>query len=100
MVTLLLLLVTLSPVILLDDEPQTDVKSVFPQDVRSSSERTTTYSVSPPDGWTTGSDEITITGTGFLDMAYKNVTSDGEAYTWTTTTANYVTSSGTQSGTS
>ena len=50
--------------------------------------------MSPVNGWTTGGEEIIITGTGFLDMAYSNVTSDGEAYTWTTTTANYVTSSG------
>ena len=92
LVTLLLLLVTLTPVILLEDVPQTDVESEFSQDVRSSSERAITYSVSPADGWTTGGEEITITGTGFLDMAYKNVTSDGEAYTWTTTTASYVTS--------
>ena len=94
LVTLLLLLVTLTPVILLEDVPQTDVESEFSQDVRSSSERAITYSVSPADGWTTGGEEITITGTGFLNMAYKNVTSDGEAYTWTTTTASYVTSSG------
>ena len=52
------------------------------------------YSVSPSEGWTTGGETLTITGTGFLDMAFQNVTSDGEAYTWTTTTANYVTKSG------
>ena len=50
--------------------------------------------ISPSSGWTTGGEEVTITGTGFLDMAWKNLTSDGNAYTWTTTTANYVTSSG------
>ena len=52
------------------------------------------YSVSPSEGWTTGGETLTITGTGFLDTAFQNVTSDGEAYTWTTTTANYVTKSG------
>lgn len=51
-------------------------------------------SVNPSSGWTTGGEEITITGTGFLDMAFKNVTSDGESYSWTATTANYVTKSG------
>ena len=50
--------------------------------------------ISPSSGWTTGGEEITITGTGFLDMAWKNLTSDGNAYTWTTTTANYVYYSG------
>ena len=46
--------------------------------------------ISPSSGWTTGGDQITITGSGFLDMAWKNLTSDGNAYTWTTTTASYV----------
>ncbi|MDG1550982.1 MAG: IPT/TIG domain-containing protein, partial [Candidatus Poseidoniaceae archaeon] len=50
--------------------------------------------ISPSSGWTTGGDEITITGSGFLDMAWKNLTSDGNAYTWTTTTASYVYYSG------
>ena len=50
--------------------------------------------VMPSSGWTTGGEEITITGEGFLDMAFKNVTSDGEPYTWTTSTINYVTGAG------
>ncbi len=50
--------------------------------------------ISPSSGWTTGGDQITITGSGFLDMAWKNLTSDGNAYTWTTTTASYVYYSG------
>ena len=50
--------------------------------------------ISPSEGSNTGGSEITISGTGFLDMAWKNLTSDGNAYTWTTTTASYVTSSG------
>ncbi len=50
--------------------------------------------ISPSSGWTTGGEEITITGSGLLDMAYKNVTSDGVAYEWTKSTASYVTSSG------
>lgn len=55
---------------------------------------TISKTVNPNLGSTDGGEEITITGTGFLDMAYKNVTHDGEAYTWTTSTVNYVTSSG------
>ena len=50
--------------------------------------------VSPANGWTTGGEDITITGSGFLDMAFKNVTNDGQPYTWTMTTANYVLKSG------
>ena len=94
MVSVLLLLMALTPVLLLGDESQTDGTSEFSHDVHEAGGRSITYSVSPTNGWTTGGEEITITGTGFLDMAYKNVTSDGKAYTWTTTTANYVTSSG------
>ena len=93
-VTILLLGMILAPSFLFDDRQQSDAQSSFSQDVHTVAERTTTYSVSPANGWTTGGEEITITGTGFLDMAYSNVTSDGEAYTWTTTTANYVYQSG------
>ena len=50
--------------------------------------------VSPANGWTTGGEAITITGSGFLDMAFKNVTNDGQPYTWTTNTINYVTGAG------
>ena len=50
--------------------------------------------ISPSEGSNLGGSEITINGTGFLDMAWKNLTSDGNAYTWTTTTANYVYYSG------
>jgi hypothetical protein len=50
--------------------------------------------VSPANGWTTGGEDITIKGSGFLDMAFKNVTNDGEPYTWTTNTINYVTGAG------
>ena len=93
-VTLLLLAMTITPSLVLGDEHQSDANLPISQDAHTAGERTTTYSVSPVNGWTTGGEEIIITGTGFLDMAYSNVTSDGEAYTWTTTTANYVTSSG------
>ena len=94
LVTLLFLGMTVTPSFLLGDEHQSDANLPTSQDAHTVGQRTTAYSVSPVNGWTTGGEEITITGSGFLDMAYKNVTSDGEAYTWTTTTANYVTSSG------
>ena len=54
----------------------------------------TNWTVSPANGFTDGGTELTITGSGFLDMAFKNVTSDGEVHEWTTDTASYVTSSG------
>ena len=69
------------------------VDEILSSDSKSSTD-TSSWVISPSNGWTTGGEEITITGTGFLNMAYKNVTSDGEAYTWTTTTANYVYYSG------
>ena len=50
--------------------------------------------ISPSEGSNLGGSEITINGNGFTDMAWKNLTSDGNAYTWTTTTANYVYYSG------
>ncbi|WP_438995782.1 IPT/TIG domain-containing protein, partial [Poseidonia sp.] len=85
---------TITPSLVLGDEHQSDANLPISQDAHTVGQRTTTYSVSPVNGWTTGGEEITITGTGFLDMAYSNVTSDGEAYTWTTTTVNYVYYSG------
>ena len=54
----------------------------------------TNWAVSPANGFTDGGTELTITGSGFLDMAFKNVTSDGVAYEWTESTASYVISSG------
>ena len=94
LVTTLLLGAILTPSLLFDDSQQSDAQSSFSQEAHAAGERTTTYSVSPVNGWTTGGEEITITGSGFLDMAYKNVTDDGEAYTWTTDTINYVDGSG------
>jgi len=81
LVTTLLLGAILTPSLLFDDSQQSDAQSSFSQEAHAAGERTTTYSVSPVNGWTTGGEEITITGSGFLDMAYKNVTDDGEAYT-------------------
>ena len=94
MVTILLLCMILTPSLLSDDRQQSDAQPSSSQDVHNVGERATTYSVSPANGWTTGGEEITITGSGFLDMAYKNVTSDGVTYEWTKSTASYVTSSG------
>ena len=45
--------------------------------------------VSPTTGWTAGGQEITITGSGFLDLADRNVTDDGQAHQWAQTTIDY-----------
>ena len=87
LVTVVLLVVSCSPMIQFGDVPISNQELVI-DEVQHSAKNSANFTISPSSGWTTGGEEITITGTGFLDMAYKNVTSDGEAYTWTTTTAN------------
>jgi len=94
MVSALLLVVALTPFLMMGNQHPTDSTADFSQNVHEAAGRSTTYSMSPANGWTTGGEELTITGTGFLDMAFMNVTSDGEAYTWTTSTANYATANG------
>ena len=41
--------------------------------------------VSPSNGWTTGGEEITITGSGFSDVAFSNTTEDGINHQWVET---------------
>ena len=50
--------------------------------------------VSPSTGWTSGGEEITITGSGFLDLRDTNVTYDGINHQWSKSTANYADQSG------
>ncbi|MCH1443176.1 MAG: IPT/TIG domain-containing protein, partial [Candidatus Poseidoniaceae archaeon] len=45
--------------------------------------------ISPSTGWTAGGEEITITGSGFSDLAITNTTYDGINHQWTKTTADY-----------
>ena len=56
--------------------------------------RSSTISVSPTTGWTTGGEEITVTGSGFLDLAFSNATYDGINHQWTKKTADYTDGSG------
>ena len=91
LVTLLLLSAFLLPLMVEDSVVTTTVPLDETAEPAFSS---TNASVSPSEGWTTGGQTLTITGSGFLDMAFQNVTSDGEAYTWTMNTINYVTGSG------
>ena len=51
-------------------------------------------SLSATSGWTSGGEDLTITGTGFRDMADRNVTYDGMNHQWTKTTADYTDGSG------
>ena len=46
-------------------------------------------SFSATSGWTSGGEDLTITGTGFRGMADRNVTYDGINHQWTKTTADY-----------
>ena len=90
-VTVLLLLALLLPLVVNPTGGNSNPALAEPTDAAHAS---TTYGVSPAEGWTTGGQNITITGSGFLDMAFKNITNDGEAYTWTANTINYVDGSG------
>ena len=46
-------------------------------------------SLSATSGWTTGGEELTITGSAFQDMAERNISYDGIAHPWVTSTADY-----------
>ncbi|MGB2029823.1 MAG: thrombospondin type 3 repeat-containing protein [Candidatus Poseidoniaceae archaeon] len=80
--TAILLAVALAPVF---DAP-TELGDVS-HDVQPSSPLQAT--VSPSTGWTAGGQEITITGSGFLDLADRNVTDDGQTHQWAQTTADF-----------
>jgi len=50
--------------------------------------------ISPSSGWTTGGEEITITGSGFTDLAFSNTTNDGINHQWVETTMDYTDEAG------
>jgi len=54
-----------------------------------SSTDTSNWVVSPSNGWTTGGEEITITGSGFSDLAFSNTTDDGINHQWVESTMDY-----------
>ena len=87
----LLLLMTAFPLCEPSDKEAHSILQFMPEEQRSGR---SSASIAPSSGWTTGGEELVITGTGFLDMAFKNVTNDGKSYTWTTNTINYVTGAG------
>ena len=45
--------------------------------------------ISPNSSWISGGEEITITGTGFSEMAFSNTTYDGINHQWAETTMDY-----------
>jgi hypothetical protein len=63
-----------------DERSQSDSKS---------STDTSSWVVSPSNGWTTGGEEITITGSGFSDLAFSNITDDGINHQWVESTMDY-----------
>ena len=50
--------------------------------------------ISPSSGWTSGGEEITITGSGFSDLAFSNTTDDGINHQWVETTMDYTDEAG------
>ena len=50
--------------------------------------------ISPSSGWTSGGEEITITGSGFSDLAFTNITDDGINHQWVDSTADYTDQAG------
>ena len=50
--------------------------------------------ISPTSGWTSGGQEITITGSGFSDLAFSNTTNDGINHQWVESTLDYTDQAG------
>ena len=54
----------------------------------------TQATISPSSGWTSGGEEITITGSGFSDLAFSNTTDDGINHQWVESTLDYTDEAG------
>lgn len=67
-VTLLLLLFPMAQILPNIEESQYDTMSEFTESTPKFSARSSNFSVVPSSGWTTGGEEITITGSGFFDQ--------------------------------
>ncbi|MGY8746398.1 MAG: IPT/TIG domain-containing protein, partial [Candidatus Poseidoniales archaeon] len=89
LVTLLLLSVSFGHIVTSNDEGFIDAVFDFGEDSRNSAARSSSYTVSPASGWTTGGEEMTITGSGFTDLAFSNTTDDGINHQWVETTMDY-----------
>ena len=84
LVTLLLLAAPFLHLIGHADEYRDDVLANPNDQTHSSAGRSSSYTVSPANGWTTGGEEITITGSGFSNLAFTNTTYDGINHQWAT----------------
>ncbi len=89
LITLLLLMVPLGHIITSSDEQDLGVLSNFEDNSLKIPARSSSYTVSPATGWTTGGEEITITGSGFSGLAFSNTTDDGINHQWVETTMDY-----------
>ena len=89
LITLLLLMVPLGHIITSSDEQDLGVLSNFEDNSLKIPARSSSYTVSPATGWTTGGEEITITGSGFSGLAFSNTTDDGINHQWAETTMDY-----------
>ena len=88
-VTLLLLLFPMAQILPNIEESQFDSMSEFTESTPKFSARSSNFSVVPSSGWTTGGEEITITGSGFSDLAFSNITDDGINHQWVETTMDF-----------
>jgi hypothetical protein len=87
----LMLCLSASTSILLDFSNESTlsvVDDILRSDSKSSTD-TSSWAVSPSNGWTTGGEEIIITGSGFTDLAFSNRTDDGINHQWVKTTMDY-----------
>ena len=87
LISALLLMVMISPIL-----EQTSHLDDSGEDLQFSSPMQAT--ISPSSGWTTGGEEITITGSGFSDLAFTNITDDGINHQWVDSTADYTDQAG------
>jgi len=71
-----------------DESTLSVVDDILRSDSKSSTD-TSSWAVSPSNGWTTGGEEIIITGSGFTDLAFSNRTDDGINHQWVKTTMDY-----------
>ena len=92
LVTVLLLGVSFSSGLPLFAQEEVDVTS---SNVHQAGERSSSYIVSPASGWTTGGEEITISGSGFSNLAFSNTTDDGINHQWVESTMDYSDQAGT-----
>ena len=87
LVTAILLAVMASPIL-----TETSVLEESGDNLRYSSPIQAT--ISPSSGWTSGGEAITITGSGFSDLAFSNITDDGINHQWVEATADYTDQAG------